>query len=239
MSIIEYNYYKEFKIMQIYNITKEKVTDLVNRAFESKDRPKDLCLCYQCRLDVTCYVLNRAKPIYVLSERGITHLKDNYSESLQEIADLTRFVENGINLVSKAKRSHHLEPLESNMEEAPAYFNFPTISGAILSGETFAPIDASVTLIMEGEKVCMKDKKWENPIKLIRPSNDHFLFWPKAIPVGKVGEKKTFIFELNIDAGEYETTPHFFELNLVSEIDLNDKFQAHNTHTCNNILLFK
>ncbi|QEN03820.1 hypothetical protein EW093_03595 [Thiospirochaeta perfilievii] len=225
--------------MQIYNITKERVTDLVNKAFDSSDKPKDLCLCYQCRLDVMCYVLNRAKPIYVLSERGIAHLKDNYSNSLQEIADLTRLVANGIDLVAKAKRAHHLEPYDSQIDEAPAYFNFPTITGTILSGETFAPVEASVTLLLDNKVVKMRDSKWINPIKLSTSINENYLFWPKTQPAEKVGEIKTFLLQLSIEAKGYETTPHFFELTLTSEKNINDHFQAHNTYTCSNILLFK
>lgn len=225
--------------MQIYNITKERINDLVNKAFDSDDRPKELCLCYQCRLDVMCYVLNRAKPVYVLSERGIAHLKDNYSNSLQELADLATLVEDGIKLVSKAKRKHHLDPCESHVEEAEAYFNFPTITGAILSGVTFAPVEAEVTLTMDNKIVPMKDSKWTNPIKLTQSTNEKFLFWPKTVPSKVVGEEKTFLFQLNIVSDEYETTPHFFELTITSEKSVNDHFQAHNTYTCNNILLFK
>lgn len=225
--------------MQIYNITKERVTDLVNRAFDSKDRPKDLCLCYQCRLDVTCYVLNRAKPVYVLSERGIAHLKDNYSNSLQELADLTRLVDNGINLVSKAKRSHHLEPYESEVEEANAYFNFPTITGAILAGDTFSPVDASVKLLYENKSVVMKDSKWLNPMILTKSKNDNFLFWPKALPADEPGIEKTFLFQIMIDSKTYEDSSHFFELKITSTKKLNERFEAHNTYSCSNILLFK
>lgn len=225
--------------MQIYNITQERVTDLVNRAFDSDDRPKDLCLCYQCRLDVICYVLNRAKPIYVLSERGISHLKDNYSNSLQEQADLTRLVENGLQLVAKAKREHHLDSGETAIGKAAAYFNFPTITGAVLSGDTFAPIDADITLLLDNKPVPMRDTKWTNPFNLDSSINRNYLFWPKSIPSESVGEERTFLFQLNINSNNYEATPHFFELTLNSEKNLNEVFQAHNTYTCNNILLFK
>lgn len=225
--------------MQIYNITKERVTELVNKAFDSGDTPKDLCLCYQCRLDVICHVLNRAKPVYVLSERGIAHLKDNYSESLQELADLTTLIENGIHLVSKAKRAHHLEPDNSEVEKSEAYFNFPTITGVILSGDTFAPIAAKVTLMMDEKMAVMKDNKWFNPMETKDVNNGYYLFWPKAIPCNKVGEKRKFIFQLNIESDEYETNPHFFEIELTSEEQLNEVFHSHQTYTCNNILLFK
>lgn len=225
--------------MQIYNITQEKVTELVNKAFDSDDRPKELCLCYQCRLDVICYVLNRAKPVYVLSERGIAHLKDNYANSLQVLADLTRLIENGIKLVSHAKREHHLDPLKSDVPEATAYFNFPTITGSVLSGVTFAPVGAKVTLLLDDNTVEMKDSKWNNPIQLNEKSNESYLFWPKAIPSEEVGEERKFIFQLNIEAEDYEPATHIFEISIKSEKELNNVFQAHNTHTCNNILLFK
>lgn len=226
-------------IMQIYNITQERVTELVDKAFNSDETPKDLCLCYQCRLDVICYVLNRAKPVYVLSERGIAHLKDNYSDSLQELADLTTLIKNGIQLVSKAKRAHHLEPDQSEVEEAEAYFNFPTITGVILSGDTFAPVSAEVTLKMDDKIVIMKDNKWSNPITINEVNNGYYLFWPKAIPSNTLGETKKFIFQIEINSTEYEATPHFFELELTSEKKLNDVFHSHMTHTCSNILLFK
>ncbi|MBN2619344.1 MAG: late competence development ComFB family protein [Spirochaetales bacterium] len=225
--------------MQIYNITKERVTELVNKAFDSDDRPADLCLCYQCRLDVTCYVLNRAKPIYVLSERGIGHLKDNYSNNLQDLADLTRLVENGINLVAKAKRAHHLEPYQSNDIKANAYYNFPIITGTVLSGVTFEPLKAEVALYFEEKLVEMKDNKWNNPIQLVEMNNGNYLFWPQNLPAEIEGIEKTFMFQLNISAEGYEEAQHFFEIKLTSESEQNNKFQSHNTFTCNNILLFK
>ncbi len=225
--------------MQIYNITKERVSELVNKAFESEDRPKDLCLCYQCRLDVMCHVLNRAKPVYVLSERGIAHLKDNYSASLQDLADLTMLVENGIQLVSKAKREHHLDPEKSEVIESEAYFNFPTITGVLLAGETFAPVAANVTLKIDGKLVEMKDSKWFNPMSINDVNNGYYLFWPKAIPSSQPGIYRKFVFQLDIESDDFENTTHFFDLEITSEKELNEEFQAHQTHTCSNILLFK
>lgn len=92
---------------------------------------------------------------------------------------------------------------------------------------------------MENEIVEMKDNKWENPIQLTEAINKNYLFWPKSIPTDKIGETKTFIFQINIDSEAYEVNPHFFELTITSEEVLNLQFQAHLTHTCNNILLFK
>ena len=225
--------------MQIYNITKEKVTDLVNKAFDSKDRPEDLCLCYQCRLDVICYVLNRAKPVYVLSERGIAHLKDNYSNSLQEIADLTRLVENGVELVAKAKRSHHLETLNSEVKESTAYYNFPAITGSVLAGDTFSPVSAKIELTLDNKYVEMKDSKWFNPMEIEETNNENYYFWPKAITAQEAGVERTFLFQIKVISDAYEVTSHFFEITLVSSKNLNDNFEIHNTYSCKNILLFK
>lgn len=225
--------------MQIYNITKEKVTDLVNKSFDSKDIPEGLCLCKHCRLDVICYVLNRAKPVYVLSERGVAHLKDNYPNSLQEIADLSRLIENGIELVAKAKRTYHIEPDESEVEEAEAYYNFPAITGAVLAGDTFAPVDATIELTLDNKHVIMKDSKWFNPMSINKSNNEHYYFWPKALPAKEAGIERTFLFQIKVKTEEYEVTSHFLELSLISSKNLNDKFEIHNTHTCKNILLFK
>ena len=73
--------------MNIYNRIEQLAIDVVNQIFDSFDENSadERCDCEQCRLDVTCYVLNRLQPKYIISERGFTHIESEYTS--QETAE--------------------------------------------------------------------------------------------------------------------------------------------------------
>ncbi|HRZ64078.1 MAG TPA: late competence development ComFB family protein, partial [Spirochaetia bacterium] len=61
--------------MEIRNLMEDAVKAVVDELFEleAKDQRLGYCLCDQCRLDVACYVLNRIKPEYIVSSRGLAY----------------------------------------------------------------------------------------------------------------------------------------------------------------------
>lgn len=224
--------------MKIHNVTQEAVTELVNEAFKSNDRPKDLCLCNQCHMDVICYVLNRVQPKYIVSDRGISHMSDNYSESLQMRADIVKNINEAMRIVAQAKRTHHLEENFNPATKAQAYFNFPTVSGKILSGINFSPEEVTVELYHDEKLVKMIDPTWENPYSINENCDGNFIFWPMAMPAASEGIRKNFTFEIRILSEQKEPNKIFFSVDGISEKEFSDSFQAHKTITLKETLLF-
>ena len=62
--------------MIIHNVMEDLVYDEVNKLFDEAEEKKEswlTCSCMQCRVDTMCYVLNRLKPRYIKSGRGLAH----------------------------------------------------------------------------------------------------------------------------------------------------------------------
>ena len=62
--------------MTIHNLMEDFVYNEVNKVFDAakeKNEPWFTCNCMQCRLDTVCFVLNRIKPRYTASGRGMAH----------------------------------------------------------------------------------------------------------------------------------------------------------------------
>ena len=75
--------------MEIRNLMEDAVLAAVGELFEleEKDPRLGLCTCGQCRLDVACYVLNRIKPEYILSGRGLAYSERDMLEKVQRLFD--------------------------------------------------------------------------------------------------------------------------------------------------------
>lgn len=137
--------------MTIHNLMEDLVYTEVNKVFDAakdKNEPWFTCNCMQCRLDTVCFVLNRIKPRYTASGRGMAHfLQIDQSEKNQLLADISTLAFDGMKTVLSTKRSH-----TSSEQALPSgyVFNFPTITGRILDGQTFSPIsDLPVALYLE------------------------------------------------------------------------------------------
>ncbi len=207
--------------MEIHNLMEKMVIDVVDDIFSDKvfiERTG----CNNsdaCRTDVVCYVLNRIQPIYTTSSRGLAHLGKTFIDEPQSIADITALVNEGIRQVGT-----HLRPVASettsNLPEPPI-FNFPIIKGKVVDGKTFAPYSgSSISLKMNGELVKMNGLRWNNPCELIAETDGNFLFWPLPIKAEKIGEQKSFSFELSLSASGYKPVKHFLDF----ELKADDKF---------------
>lgn len=92
--------------MDIRNIMEDAVKVLVEELFEREDREKRLgyCTCDQCKLDVECYVLNRVKPEYIVSSRGLAYSEKEGLDKVQRQADLISLVKEAWGKVSHTPR---------------------------------------------------------------------------------------------------------------------------------------
>ncbi|MDR1256342.1 MAG: late competence development ComFB family protein, partial [Spirochaetaceae bacterium] len=230
--------------MEIHNLFEETVFAAVEAAFKdinSKNKANVICTCRQCRLDVACYVLNRVKPHYIVSSRGIQHDEQLDIEKQQQAADIASLVYRGIEQVNLNRRPgfKHTPDTEAVGTSAAAYFNIPVIIGRLFNGRTFEPVNGiAVELYMDGQLAVMKDANWQNPCELVKKTEGTFTFWPASVPAGQTGEQKLFNFLIKASLPEMPPLVYYFELPVISEKDQINAVTMNRTHKISDLYLF-
>ena len=226
--------------MNVHNIMESIVLDTVNDIFEDKRKEGfEMAECLQCRLDVACYVLNRIKPEYIISGRGLLHFEDNYHELIQTKVDMVTLINEGIKKVSKTKRSYYNTNDSSKNISARYLYNFPSIVGSVLRGDNFVPIEnLSISLLFENTPAKMIDNTWQNPFAIVKSTNGSYTFMPGPIAADEENEERTFHFEIRIEDSNFEPINHFFELNLKSEKSVITTFSIERTLKMETLYLF-
>ncbi|MFP4179757.1 MAG: late competence development ComFB family protein [Spirochaetaceae bacterium] len=227
--------------MEIHNMMEDLVMETVHEIFDELS-PENFPLvhCYQCRLDVACYVLNRLKPEYIISGRGLVHFESDYQDKIQKKADLVALVNEGIRKINLNRRPYYGDsPKEGGEVPSPPVFNFPAIVGRILHGKTFEPLGNILAhLKSDGEMVPMIDYTWQNPYYVVDSIQGNFTFFPRPIKAEKAGEQRNFNFEICIDADGFSPLRHYFELEVASSNTVNYTFNVHNTFRVGELYLF-
>ncbi len=228
--------------MQLHNLMEDIVFEKVNDIFdeEQSSQNRGFCTCRQCRMDVTCYVLNRIQPQYMLSSRGLAHLRNNYQSDMQKAADLMGLINEGIKKVSHRRRPHvsHDHETETSTPKGPL-FNFPTIVGRVFNGKNFEPLkDVAIYLYSEGGPVPMINENWLNPYPIADQTAGNYTFWPYPVGAKSVGEARSFEFELFLEAPEFDEFHHFFEMKLTAENRFNDLFHLQQSYKMEDLYVF-
>ncbi|MBT3274240.1 MAG: late competence development ComFB family protein [Spirochaetales bacterium] len=228
--------------MTVHNQMEDLVINLVNEIFDEEKATKQgsYCICKQCRTDVSCYVLNRIEPRYVISERGLAHTESAYLERIQETADLVTLIREGIEQVSATKRPFfaHSEDCDHRQDHG-SMFNFPIIKGRVLNGNTFEPIvNVDVFLKCDSAMLEMVDPNWRNPCHLYDSGTGSFFFLPAPVSATSLGEKRAFQFEILVDDHRFEPLHHFFTLDTVSNEGFRDALHTNESHSAENLYLF-
>ena len=230
--------------MEIHNVMEDFVHQMVDEVFEEKKKSGfSLADCYQCRLDVACYVLNRIKPEYIISGRGLAHYQSQYQNQLQKTADVVALINDGIRKIEHRRRPYYdyapaEEEYNDQISTGPVY-NFPALIGRILHGQTFEPIkDIHVGLMENGEPVTMMDYTWQNPYYLVESTRGHFTFLPRPVKAKQTGQRKKFSLEICTRAEEFTPIHHYFELELTAERQVVRSFSINNTYKVGDLYLF-
>ncbi|MCL2878728.1 MAG: late competence development ComFB family protein [Treponema sp.] len=230
--------------MEIHNITEDMVFSSIQTIFDSfqkKGNPDQFCTCEQCRVDIACYVLNRCTPRYIVSNRGVTRLKQDDLEWQQLEADIAALINDCMRRIKHNRRAtaqHDNTILSDNIEPGFIY-NIPVIMGRIFDGATFAPL-AGVTaeLRSNGELVPMIDKNWQNPYTLVSNTAGSYTFWPKQVTAGAADDHKIFEYFLTITAPDYETVTHYFRIPAISQPQSAVLFSIERTFKLPDLYLF-
>lgn len=227
--------------MDIHNSMEEFVFETVNDIFDEKaENGFPLAHCYQCRLDVACYVLNRIKPEYIISGRGLAHYESDYQDHLQTSADIVALVNEGLRKIDTRRRPYYTNsPQERPEIPAGPVYNYPAIIGRILHGTTFEPLmNINVALLRDNEPVTMIDPTWQNPYFVVESTRGHFTFLPHPEKAEKTGEQKSFSFEVYIDVEGFSPLQHFFEMNITAQNEVLHNFSVQNTYKIGELYLF-
>ena len=216
--------------MRVHNLMEDLVIQKVVEMFPGSSVP--------LQQDVACYVLNRVSPEYVVSGRGIAHSETmDYQKKVQRLADLTRLVKDGIQLVTQNRRER--SPGNFGPSEHEYYFNFPSIIGRLFHGVNFAPMsDVSIGLYHKGSLVQVIDSNWQNPYKMVSNTPGTFLFWPHPIGAESEDEEKSFEMELRVQVAGFEDLHHFFDVKLKSSNEFVDFVNTTTSHRTPDLYLF-
>lgn len=202
--------------MKIQNFMEDVVIDKVKEVFSNEEfrNRKGFCSCSQCLLDVSCFVLNRIQPVYMLSGRGLAHMQSHYQEKLQQQADLVSLIREGIDHVAAAKRPHfsHSQEGEESLPEG-FFYNFPQITGRLFNSVNFEPLcGVNASLLFDGEVMAMVDSNWQNPYTIVKNTAGIFSFWPYPQAAKASSLKSSYEFELQAEKTGFQTLRHYFNL---------------------------
>lgn len=229
--------------MDIHNLMEDLVVQTVDELFDAAEQgtTKSWCTCRQCRMDVACFVLNRLKPEYVLSGRGVAYAELDYGEKLQRGADVASMVKEGWAKINSTPRPNHDVLASGSCHDVPEgpVFNIRPIMGRIFNGSNFEPIkDTEVSLLDDKGLVRMMDANWSNPYALVRNTTGTFTFWPYPVPASATGERRRFSFVVSSHPKGFEELSHFVEIESVSEEKTICQFSLQAVHRLQDLYVF-
>lgn len=229
--------------MDIHNLMEEAVLGAVDELFANEERKPSLgfCTCGQCRLDVACYVLNRVKPEYIISSRGLAYAERDFLDKVQKRADIISLAREGWSRVDHRPRHttrHEESRLKLELPEGPA-FNFPTVMGRAFNGLNFEPLaGGGATLFVDGIAAPMVDPNWQNPFAFAQATAGTYIFWARPVAAGAAGAERRFSLEVRIEVQGFDPVAHFFELELTADRQAREEFSLQSVHKIPDLYLF-
>ncbi|NNM67771.1 MAG: late competence development ComFB family protein [Spirochaetales bacterium] len=224
--------------MRVHNLVKDLVVQKVEEIFSSSDLasvpPDDP----GTKMDIICFVLNRIPPQYVVSGRGMAYSESqDYQQKIQRLADITRLVKEGLEMVRMNRRDRTNAPFNESKEGR--FFNFPSFIGRLFDGANFAPLhDLEVSLLHEGKLLRVIDPNWQNPYKLVTNTAGTYLFWPHPIPALDHETQKTFHLEIAVEDPRWDPLHYHVEITLNAESDFVDFIDTRGSFRIKDLYLF-
>jgi competence protein ComFB len=186
-------------------------------------------------------VLNRVKPEYIVSSRGLAYSEKEGLGKVQRQADLISLVTEGWGKVSHSPRltSDHLQGKMPGTGQDGPVFNFPTIMGRVFDGRTFAPLgEGAVRLFAQGKEAEMVDPNWQNPFVLAGATGGTFIFWPKPVAATPEEGPRQFSFEIKVEVPGLEGLSHYIEIETTLEKSARLDFSLQRVYKVPDLYLF-
>jgi competence protein ComFB len=235
--------------MQIHNAMEDIVIKHLNEIVSERD---DLCRCEQCLKDMACYALNKIRPMYMVSSRGVIHAELKKQVDIQDDIDILAIINEAIQVVSRTKR-HDVNddcrdesnlPFDNDIESSTAikgaYFNFPQIVGRVFNGTNLEPLSGvhvSLSTGTTGEQVAMFNNQWHNPFTIIDPMNGTFAFWPSPKSCERSGIQRDFTFTISFKLDGFETLMRTFKITILSFTEIRNYIENAHTYHLEDVFL--
>jgi competence protein ComFB len=230
--------------MDIHNTNEDVVFNAVQKIFDeiqNSGNQEKFCLCYQCRIDTICFVLNRIEPHYIVSNRGFTRIDSASMKSQQMEVDITSLIYKGIRLVNHNMRptAPHDGSPEHQVRIHHPMFDIPTIAGRIFNGVSFEPVfGIDVSLYCEGEPVKMRNNNWQNPYTMVSVTPGAYSFWPAPVPGDIPDVTKNFNFSIKVTSPDYEPLNHFFTVSSICKFHTPHSYALNRTLKLPDLYIF-
>ncbi len=228
--------------MFFHNVMEEILYKEVNRLYDEAKKNEEkwlVCDCIQCRVDAMCYALNRVKPRYIKSGKGLAYFfQVDFKMGSQFFVDISSTALEAIKVV-QANRGPHTGEVEEDISDYVACFNFPTIKCRINDGNNQSPMnDVRVKLLLNEDLVEQMDILWDNPYTVHSNMGGICTFWPKPQKAEKEGINKDFNFVLVVEKEGYESVRQAFTLSVTSTKTATQNFDVTVCHEIKDIYMF-
>ncbi|MGP1519926.1 MAG: late competence development ComFB family protein [Treponema sp.] len=230
--------------MFFHNVMEEIMYKEVNRLYdEAKKNGEEwlVCDCIQCRVDAMCYALNRVKPRYIKSGKGLAYFfQVDFKMGSQFFVDISSVALEAMKVVQANRGPHTEEETEEDISSYKACFNFPTIKCKINDGNNLRPMnEVTVKLLLNDVLVEQMDVLWDNPYTIHSNMGGVCTFWPKPQKADEEGIAKNFNFMLVVEKENYESVKQAFSLNIVSTKNAKENFDVTSCHEIKDIYMFE
>ena len=229
--------------MFFHNVMEEILYKEVNRLYDEAKKNEEkwlVCDCIQCRVDSMCYALNRVKPRYIKSSKGLAYFFQlEFNRGSQFFIDVSSVAMESMRVVQSNRRPHTSDEMEEDITTYKAAFNFPTIKCKINDGNNQNPMnDVVVSLFMDDKLVDQMDILWDNPYTVHSSMGGVCTFWPKTQKADAEGITKDFNFVLVVEKEGYESVKQAFTISVTSTKNASQNFDITSCHEIKDIYMF-
>lgn len=229
--------------MFFHNVMEEILYKEVNRLYDEAKKSGEkwlVCDCIQCRVDSMCYALNRVKPRYIKSGKGLAYFFQlEFNRGSQFFIDVSAVAMESMRVVQANRGPHTDDETEEDITTYKAAFNFPTIKCKINDGNNQSPMnDVVVSLFMDDNLVDQMDILWDNPYTVHSNMGGVCTFWPKTQKADTDGITKDFNFVLVVEKEGYESVRQAFTLSITSTKNASQSFDITSCHEIKDIYMF-
>lgn len=134
--------------------------------------------------DVAAYTLNRLKPKYIMSERGVTRfISSNLDDSepdtgLSEYVKIMLLINHAVWIVQSRRTADVQGTADPHEEIMEGVHNYPFMVGKVINPKDRIPAGAELTLMLNGELAVSAEPGWPNPYVLHEHTKGYYSFWP-------------------------------------------------------------
>ncbi|MEI0530414.1 late competence development ComFB family protein [Brachyspira pilosicoli] len=122
--------------MYLVNLMEQKVSKLADAYLQKKNIPVNSNM----RMDIIAYTLNRVKPEYVTSARGVLY---SYKDPIEDNKEVLNIISQACEVVTKRRESNASSDTIPVIEESGYYITYPSIMGNLFASNNTDRIESA------------------------------------------------------------------------------------------------